>query len=222
MDIEIVNADMNIMNKIKKISLLVCLLITNLVFAQDKTNAKLIEFKERNAKRLTYWQLDSLRDRGAYIENFMDCIRVDTIDVATDSLRWSEYLIEVEIINNDECPEFDSIDYKFYKIKVKSFLQYFTNEFTPPKKIKRIEYLMLPKNLKLKKRKSYYILVESYGSPKYLNYISRVSPRSIFIDTRTLTNGTNFNNPDKNIDKNFKEYKKCIKRKRCNRINSSD
>ncbi len=206
----------------RKICLLLFLIITNLVSAQDKTNAKLIEFKERNAKRLTYWQLDSLRDRGVYIENFMDCIRVDTIDVATDSLIWSQYLIEVEILDNKECSGFDSIDYKFYKIKINTFLQYFTNEFTPPKKIKRFEYLMLPKHIKLKEKKRYYMIVSTWGSPKYLKYISIVSPRSIFIDTRTFTIGASFNNPDKSIDKNFKEYKKYIKRKRCKRINSND
>lgn len=199
------------MRMIKKICLLLFLLITNYVFAQDSSNVKLIELKERNAKRLTYWQLDSLRDRGVYIENFMDCIRIDTLDIATDSLLWSEYLLAVEIINNSECSAFDSIDYKFYKIKVLSFRQYFTLDFIPTKKITRIEYLMLPKHIKLKERKKYYMLVSSWGSPKYLKYISVVSPRSIFIDTREFTFGTSFNNPDKNIEIKFKEYKKCLK-----------
>lgn len=200
------------MIRIKKICVLLFLLSINYVFAQDTSNSKLTKFKERNAKKLTYWQLDSLRDRGVYIENFMDCIRVDTLDIAADSLKWSEYLLSVEIIDNTECLAFDSIDYKFYKIKINRFIQYFTSDFSPTKKITRFEYLMLPKNTILKEGKRYYMLVSSWGSPKYLKYISIVSPRSIFIDTRTLAFGTNFNNPDKNIEKKFREYKKCIKK----------
>lgn len=198
------------MNKI--ISILFFLLNMNCIFGQDTSNSKLINYKESNAKRLTYWQIDSLRDKGVYIENYMDCIRVDTLDISTDSLILSEYLLEVEIINNDEYSVFDSIDYKFYKIKVNKFLQYFTSDFFPTKKITRIEYLMLPKNIKLKERKTYYMLVSSCGSPKYLKYISKVSPRSIFIDTRYFSIGTSFNNPNKELDKLFKKYKKCVKK----------
>lgn len=199
---------------IKNICVLLFLLSINYVSAQDTSNSKLTKFRERNAKRLTYWQLDSLRDKGVYIENFMDCIRVDTLDVAIDSLMWSEYLLAVEIIDNAECSAFDSIDYKFYKIKVHSFRQYFTLDFIPTKKITRIEYLMLPKNIKLKERRQYYMLVSSWGSPKYLKYISIVSPRSIFIDTRDLSFGANFKNPVKEIDKNLKNYIKWKKKQK--------
>lgn len=199
---------------IKKICVLLLLLSINYVSAQDTSNSELTKFKERNAKRLTYWQLDSLRDKGVYIENFMNCIRVDTLDIATDSLMRSEYFIEIEIVDNNECVECNFTDYKFYKIKINRFLQYYSSDFVPIKTITRIKYLMLPKNIKLKERKKYYMMVARSGSPKYLKYVSIVSPRSIFIDTREYFFVGSFDEPNKELDRSYNNYLKWMKKQK--------